>query len=306
MIPILPLRLAWRLEGSLRLPRYAGSLWRSAIGASLRRHACVTGAKTCDGCPLLARCAYGFLFDTPQPVLGDKGLAQYAQIPHPYVLSPRHQGREHAANGELALDVILIGPGHRFLADLLTAIHALRLGPAQARLQRIAILPLQPGHTEAAETVTVARVLDAAPQTPTPPAAPPAARIVFEHPLRLRRNNQYLHPKDFDFRAFFTHLTRRISMLHRLCQASALQADFAQLKHIADSVTLAGSDLHWFDWHRQSARQNRRIPMGGLVGHIDVRGNLQPLWPWLWAGQWLHCGKGAVMGLGRYRIEFDA
>ncbi|WP_420842151.1 CRISPR system precrRNA processing endoribonuclease RAMP protein Cas6 [Halorhodospira abdelmalekii] len=27
----------------------------------------------------------------------------------------------------------------------------------------------------------------------------------------------------------------------------------------------------------------------------------EPIWPWVWLGQWLHVGKGAVMGMGRYR-----
>jgi CRISPR/Cas system endoribonuclease Cas6 (RAMP superfamily) len=32
---------------------------------------------------------------------------------------------------------------------------------------------------------------------------------------------------------------------------------------------------------------------------------LAPLMPWLWLGQWLHAGKNATMGLGKYRLEWN-
>jgi len=45
------------------------------------------------------------------------------------------------------------------------------------------------------------------------------------------------------------------------------------------------------------------MQMGGLTGWIELQGqDLTQFWPYLWYGQWTHTGKGAVMGLGRYRI----
>jgi len=46
------------------------------------------------------------------------------------------------------------------------------------------------------------------------------------------------------------------------------------------------------------------VPMGGLIGEVELDGaGLESFWPYLWLGQWTHAGKGAVMGLGGYRIE---
>jgi hypothetical protein len=46
--------------------------------------------------------------------------------------------------------------------------------------------------------------------------------------------------------------------------------------------------------------------MGGLTGEITFAdSDLEPFWPWLWLGQWTHAGKGAVMGLGGYRLVID-
>ncbi len=60
--------------------------------------------------------------------------------------------------------------------------------------------------------------------------------------------------------------------------------------------------LHWYDWQRYSNRQKSKVPMGGIVGSF-VLNDLHPdFWPYLWLGQSIHAGKGASMGMGRYRL----
>lgn len=302
MIPVLPLRLAFTLKQATRLPRYPGSLWRSALGANLRHHTCITGAATCDGCHLLQRCGYGFLFDTPQPTDPAGLAAQYPDLPHPYVISPHSPGGDYSAGDTVAVDITLIDPGHHFLTELLAAARTMRLGRAALQLDAVELRP-PVGGNQTSETTTGAAALEAHPRMPEPPPAPTAARIDFQHPLRLRRYNRYLQPQDFDFGTFFTTLMRRICMLQALTRSRPIDADTRGLAAHARSIDWQASQLRWQDWSRKSARQKRRIPMGGIVGSIQLSGEIAPLWPWLWAGQWLHVGKGAVMGLGRYRIQ---
>jgi hypothetical protein len=47
------------------------------------------------------------------------------------------------------------------------------------------------------------------------------------------------------------------------------------------------------------------MTLGGVVGTWTLRGDLAPLLPWLWLGQWLHAGKNATMGMGRYTLALD-
>lgn len=51
-------RFGWRITRALRLPDYAGSMLRGAFGHALRKVACLTKQKACDGRPLLGACAY--------------------------------------------------------------------------------------------------------------------------------------------------------------------------------------------------------------------------------------------------------
>ncbi|MGQ0594710.1 MAG: CRISPR system precrRNA processing endoribonuclease RAMP protein Cas6 [Gammaproteobacteria bacterium] len=47
----------------------------------------------------------------------------------------------------------------------------------------------------------------------------------------------------------------------------------------------------------------RETPMGGLLGEIALDGaGLEPFWPYLWLGQYVHAGAATSMGLGRYAI----
>jgi len=58
------------------------------------------------------------------------------------------------------------------------------------------------------------------------------------------------------------------------------------------------------DIERYSRRQERRIPMGGLVGSVTYRGPLDEFLPWLALGEHVHVGKNTVFGMGKYRLLF--
>lgn len=53
---------------------------------------------------------------------------------------------------------------------------------------------------------------------------------------------------------------------------------------------------------RYSSRQDQKMKLGGVIGEWQFK-NLSPeLAKLLYLGQWLHCGKNATFGLGKYRI----
>lgn len=56
------------------------------------------------------------------------------------------------------------------------------------------------------------------------------------------------------------------------------------------------------DLHRYSARQESELDLHGVTGTLDLPAGPGQLWPLLAAAQWLHLGKGTVMGLGQLRV----
>lgn len=100
----------------------------------------------------------------------------------------------------------------------------------------------------------------------------------------------------------FRRLLGRLSSLAVFHCGGALDLDFAALIERARAVRLVEDRTRWEDWTRYSSRQDRRMTLGGLVGHAVYEGDLAPFWPFLVFGQWTHVGKNATFGLGRYEI----
>ena len=63
--------------------------------------------------------------------------------------------------------------------------------------------------------------------------------------------------------------------------------------------------MTWKDWTRFSSRQKQEMTLGGVIREWSLRGDLVPFLPWLWLGQWLHVGKNATMGMGKYSLVRD-
>ena len=60
--------------------------------------------------------------------------------------------------------------------------------------------------------------------------------------------------------------------------------------------------LKWQDWTRYSSRQDQKMKLGGVVGKWQFKKLSPELSQLLYIGQWLHCGKNATFGLGKYKI----
>lgn len=137
---------------------------------------------------------------------------------------------------------------------------------------------------------------------PVPPV-PETIKVVLHTPLRLQRDKHLVTPSTFRFADHMGSVTRRISMLSYFHTANPLEADFVQLKEIAQSIEVINPRLRWFEWTRYSSRQQSSMEMGGMVGEYSIRASqMASLWPLLWLGQWTLAGKGVAMGMGRYSL----
>ena len=57
------------------------------------------------------------------------------------------------------------------------------------------------------------------------------------------------------------------------------------------------------DLHRYSGRQRAELELRGVAGYLDLPYGPGEVWPQLAAAQWLHLGKGTVMGLGQLIVQ---
>lgn len=299
-------RLEFITEQPIHLPEYAGSALRGAFGHALKQIACVTIERDCKACALYRSCAYPAIFETPPPL--DYARRKLANVPLPFVVEPPPWGERARATGSaLNFTTVLIGPALDQLPLVLMAWRRalqLGLGPQQgtARLERVFV----EGESDPVLANAAAGLRPHARHLPAPPPEPaPSVTLILDTPLRLQRGGRPLGVGELTVSDLLRALLRRVAELVELQLGGTLDIDFAGLS--AHAATITGeAQLSWRDWTRQSSRQHQRMVLGGVVGRWTLYGDLAPFWPLLHVGQWLHIGKNATFGLGRYHLETPA
>lgn len=316
--PLLPLtryRLIATFEQDLLLPDYAGSLLRGVFGAALRRTACMTGLPDCKACPLWRTCPYPAIFDTPpqQTQLGQR----FSQVPNPYVVEPPAPGTRRVPVGEpLVWHMVLVGD--ETLRQLPLVVHAwqrsLRHGWGREAVRTVGELREVRAIGADGQAIDVwdpvaDRVIAHSAQWQAPDLSighePPDGLVLnILTPLRLQHEGHPLSVRELSPRVLVAHLLRRVSLMLELHMGIS-QAPFDARALVGHAETLRDdrTQLRWKDWTRYSSRQKQEMTLGGVMGRWLLRGELAPLWPWLYLGQWLHLGKNATMGMGAYTLE---
>ena len=309
-------RFVLRTETTIQLPRNKGSALRGAFGGVFKRMVCLQPPdhpRECDVCPLRRECAYGTVFENALPE-GVEPLRGYDHIPHPYVFRPPLDGKRVYLRGDtLEFDLILIGRAipmaPYFLASFLE-LGEIGLGRRRGRynLEAVFGVQLMTGETELIYTeggglrdwdggMTPDTIQRAAAQLQKQ-MTDDALGVEFITPTRLISGGR--RAESLPFSVLARALLRRVSGLCYFHCHQRLEADFTLLVRRAEAVGHRSIGLRWGDWERYSSRQKQRVPMGGLLGRVEYRGEMEPFLPYLLLGTWLHVGKATTFGNGRY------
>jgi hypothetical protein len=307
-LPLARYRLHFTALEAARLPHFAGSTWRGALGHALKRSVCVTQLPQCAPCALVHVCAHAWLFETPPPPAAEK-MRKYPAVPHPFVLNPRVGPVHLNAGAPYTLELALVGHGNRHLPYLLHALDRAGqqgLGKGLARMQLDSAereTPIGSGHWQ--RVYQPGGPVDITPPSELPVPILPAewVRIDVLTPLRLRREGRPVRPDEFQFVDLFANLLRRVSMLTYFHTDHPLETDFAGLIQRARDIRTRETVLDWCEWHRYSSRQQAKVAMDGLTGHLVLpSAGLEPFWPYLCLGAYVHAGAGTSMGQGRLAV----
>ena len=304
IIAIKTYRFYFKTESPTRLPIFAGSAWRGALGHALKKTVCVVRNQPCQQCLLKNACAYSIVFETPPPSNAEK-MRNYTAAPHPFVI--HFPLTASPSETDYQFDIILLGHGQRYLPYL---VHALKTAGQQGigGHRQVFNLVKVDDINQHGKAVVLYEHEQLNPQLPAEaiecPPVPQHLKLSFHTPLRLSQANKNIRATDFNFGVFFNTLLRRQSMISYFHTDTPLEIDFAALTTKARAVQFSAVQLDWFDWTRYSSRQETEINMGGLVGTVELAGHdLADFWPYLWLGQWTHVGKGTSMGMGAYTLE---
>lgn len=116
--------------------------------------------------------------------------------------------------------------------------------------------------------------------------------LTFLTPFRQVREGHLL--RSFDCSAFLRGLMRRISALAATYGGGELDADFRLLTEVSRGIEVQQSSL--------TVAPATGPKTAGLQGSVCLTGELAPFLPFLLLGEYLHAGKGAAWGFGRYEV----
>ena len=209
-----------------------------------------------------------------------------------------------SAEDNPALDWILIGDGLNYDSVLLRAwdiASGMGLGPARRRFHIRACRGLDPAGNLLSATANSGgwRLFEAVWPLPGPPDSTPC-RLRFPAPLRLLRLHRLIEqPTLAD--VVVAALRRLEAFLPTPASAALARIKPALLEQarIRPGESWRGRRL---DLVRYSGRQKTELEMRGVSGYLDLPDGPGPLWPLLAAAQWLHLGKGAVVGMGQLAV----
>lgn len=297
----------------LLLPRYKGSTLRGGFGSVFRRICCAQRQDECQGCLLQESCPFAYVFETAPPA-GAQALRNLESIPRPFVFEPPLETKQEYKPGErLSFHLVLVGKGIKFLPYFILSLDELgRVGIGKGRrpysLRGINFVGLdgaeKPIFSASDRTVrdpgtsfTGAEIMG---QTMAN-AANDRLQINLLTMTRLKHHDRFVTA--LPFHVLLRGLLRRISSLMYFHQEEELDVDFTGLIGRAERVRTLSEDTRWVDWDRYSGRHDARITLGGLVGKVTYTGDAAEFRPLLKIGEYVHVGKGAVFGMGKYRIE---
>ncbi|HWP34527.1 MAG TPA: CRISPR system precrRNA processing endoribonuclease RAMP protein Cas6 [Thermodesulfobacteriota bacterium] len=281
-------RAVLRASGSLRLPAFRGALWHSVVGAALKRLVCTVPPGLCEPCPRQNACPYPALFEARAGATGGP-FPPGARIPNALWFDPGGWRAE------------TVEPGRTFAIAYAVAGRAELASLVDEAIRRAAAAGLGRGRVTAA----VERV-----ESQSAPVGAAARRAValaqgglaleLRSPLRLKRGGTYL--KALDPVALARDLAFRLAALGHYHQGLPWPAPWRAALEEAAAVRVTDARTRWVESARYSARQGRRIVMGGLMGRVRLEGVGPALAALLGAGTVIHAGKGASVGLGEYRV----
>jgi len=312
----------YRTERACQLPEYLGSTFRGVFGQELHAVSCVEAGPPCDRCRRPDRCAAGALFDSPfagqtglsaTPTAEPAGASGGFDQPRPYILAPPSRNRgTYAPDESIRLGLTLVGRSRAWYPWVVAAMAGIGrrgLGAERRNLSLARISSLGPLGAQTEIDTETRGVTDHIPEleggqiVAEAPAPSSQAVVAFITPADLKRKGQRIDRLDGP--TFFRRLIRRIgTLVESYCTIppEAGPCDFHALGALADQVTVKEQDVAMQTWERYSNRLEGKHPLSGLVGRALLSDIPEPLWPYLILGQWVHVGKSASFGQGRYMV----
>lgn len=292
---IQPIKIYYRLSEPWERPYFLGSRLRGMFGHALSALCCNQTIKS-SSCHHFSTCAYHQVFIAK--------THNKKQLATPYVIQTSELGAKTLDKGEvISFTVLLFNQAINFLPKILQAWATAHFEENTSSIEFVK-----------AELVNSQNLVQATwhkeddfplvnPFTPTQRVISSDLYLNVLTPLQLRQRGQVIRIKDLKAEHIVFAALRRLKNLTPNWEE--LYPDLTLPPEIvaawAKSVEIS-STLNWIKLKRWSNNQHQEIPLSGMVGQINLRGNLEPFMSALNILPYTGLGKNCNLGLGQIKI----
>ena len=283
------------------------------MGSSLRRNVCFQRGSRCEDCIIANNCPYSRIYH-PGPVDGADYSRGYTKVPPPYVIEPPSDTAFQAGDN-LNMDLVLVGRSTELLPYFIMALQRAGESGITSRKSRLRLVTVEGLLPESGSWKTIYDTSRDELEDDIPFIRADTFRFVsepiadlstnteltaiLETMTRLKFRGQYVTRVEFP--VLLRAILRRITMLSE-CYCDGEFAFPDDLLDRASEVIIQEDHTQWYDWHRYSSRQNREMPLGGVIGSVRYlvpSDYLASVMPYLTLAHYIHAGKNTSFGLGK-------
>ncbi len=299
-------RFLFRAKETIALPQFKGATFRGAFGYAFRDMTCSTHLSECSKCPVSRSCLYQYVFETHPPEDAEM-MRLYPKAPHPFVIEPPDMQRQILQSGEpFFLSVVLVGRAVSLFPQFVYAFMRIGekgLGKERGRfvVERVESVSANGNCKELYNEGTLGNGIEVTCARDFLEIESPSRLMMrFETPTRIKFDGSY--SSDPEFHILVRSLLRRVSALQYFHCGGLVKLDFRGAIQQAENVKRVSIQTHWCDWQRYSTRQKTRMKLGGFVGTAEYDEGAHEFLPLLRLGEFVHVGKAATFGMGKYVI----
>ncbi|MCP1123843.1 CRISPR system precrRNA processing endoribonuclease RAMP protein Cas6 [Bacillus sp. 3103sda1] len=306
------LRITIQALDSGAMPKNSSSIFRGMWGREIRKRTCIYPNLSCEKCSYMLNCAYGSIFEPISAVFAPELAFQTRYLSPPLVVEAPVFNEEFWSKGqEKQLEIILFGENSsyaRYFVDTLDIIGK-QYGIGSKRIKFHISKVEHVSKAGFVTRVTSSQLKDD--QLPVewwgwkePTHEISQVMIQIQTPTRLLKSGYVI--RDMDAEVFLQTCVRRTQYLCKLYGEIKHPLLKEDLNDIINSIHCSYAEGKWEDWHRYSAKQQKSMNLGGVVGMFQLQGDLKKLVPYLQCGSFSHIGKQTVFGLGKYKVWIPA
>jgi hypothetical protein len=302
------------------LPTLIGSTLRGAFGHALKAISCSVKHQDCEKCFLSEVCLYSTVFeptssskikDIPRPFIFDPPIPPFTRdISENQTLKLRI-----AEKGKISFGLTLIGESVKKLPYFIYAFELMArhgLGVNRQSFSIAEVFGIDANNSKHSiytpnlskilpfEKTSLAELVEHRAKGLT---LSNSLKIVFQTPLRIRRNKELL--ENLTFAEFFKQCSLRLKFIAEN-YGSRLEYDYQTLAKQSEKIKTTSANIWRHKFLRRSNRQDRTFDLDGMLGEIEFQGDFAGFLPFITASEFLHIGSASSLGLGKFAITANS